>query len=355
MFCTQCGKQNDVTAKFCSACGKALPLTEQDAPVASTVDSPKNVQEEIYKAVIGPNKQDYYLRHFSQFDSNGEIGVSWNWPAFFVTFYWFLYRKMWRYAFLYFIFPYFTLMIISIALMIIGLAGESSEKFVILTIAIILLTYIACVLILIPMYSNALYYLHCKKKIRYASSSSHDSLRQLVELSVRGGTSKVALIVGGVLGSYLGLGIIASISIPQYQDYVTRSKIIEGFNLAEVVKVATAETYQRLGYIPADNNLAEPNKYGLSSATNINGRYVTSVTVSAPSVNGDATITIQYNNQVGVGVPQNALLVLTAYAGPNGITWTCGYATTIVSGKTIGSPDGNGTTVPAKYLPSNCR
>ncbi|HET7587649.1 MAG TPA: prepilin-type N-terminal cleavage/methylation domain-containing protein, partial [Gammaproteobacteria bacterium] len=43
------------------------------------------------------------------------------------------------------------------------------------------------------------------------------------------------------------IGILAAIAIPQYQDYVTRSKITEGLNLAASAKTAVAETLQTTG------------------------------------------------------------------------------------------------------------
>jgi len=47
-----------------------------------------------YDAVIGP-RADYYRPRFEDFDANG-ARLSWNWPAFFVTTIWFVYRGMWR-------------------------------------------------------------------------------------------------------------------------------------------------------------------------------------------------------------------------------------------------------------------
>lgn len=43
--------------------------------------------------MIGPNRQRYYLEQFARFDARGGIGASWNWPAFFVTFFWLIYRN----------------------------------------------------------------------------------------------------------------------------------------------------------------------------------------------------------------------------------------------------------------------
>ena len=106
MFCPQCGSSNDNSAKICSVCGNVLLQAGHDTqPSPMAADVPRSA-DEFYKAAVGHKNQDYYLRHFARFDSNGKVGVSWHWPAFFVTFYWFLYRKMWLNALLYFFLSY---------------------------------------------------------------------------------------------------------------------------------------------------------------------------------------------------------------------------------------------------------
>ena len=58
-------------------------------------------REALYKAVLGPKNQAYYLRHFARFDAAGKAGLSWNWAAATFTFIWFLYRRMWPAALAY--------------------------------------------------------------------------------------------------------------------------------------------------------------------------------------------------------------------------------------------------------------
>jgi Protein of unknown function (DUF2628) len=53
--------------------------------------------EALYWAAVGPSKADYYAPKFLRFNEPGASKVSWNWPAFFVSFYWFLYRRMYGY------------------------------------------------------------------------------------------------------------------------------------------------------------------------------------------------------------------------------------------------------------------
>ncbi|MHB8405983.1 MAG: pilin [Gammaproteobacteria bacterium] len=151
------------------------------------------------------------------------------------------------------------------------------------------------------------------------------------------------------------IGILAAIAIPQYQDYVTRSKITEGLNLAAAAKTAVAETVQTDGHWGATgNSAAGDNSYGLPRDISIAGKYVTSVNVA----NGGASpstevITITYNaTAVGGSMTGSTnVLKLSAITTPGGIVWACGN-TTVSTGRGV---TGTGTTVIAKYLPANCR
>ncbi|MGB9428624.1 MAG: pilin [Gammaproteobacteria bacterium] len=141
------------------------------------------------------------------------------------------------------------------------------------------------------------------------------------------------------------IGVLASIAIPQYQDYITRSKITEGLSLAAAPKTAVGVSFQSLGHMPTGNN----NSFDLPMPTSISGKYVESVTVTG------GTIYIAYNANVGGGVTTGEILTLTPLTSPAaGIAWACGYQSLTINGTTVGGL-GSGTTVPSKYLPSNCR
>lgn len=146
------------------------------------------------------------------------------------------------------------------------------------------------------------------------------------------------------------IGILAAIAIPQYQDYVTRSKVTEGLSLVQAPETAVAETYQSLGHMPVSGNAAAGNSFGLPTAASIQGKYVGQVLVGTSTV--PLTITITYTGAVGGGVPASSVLVLTAVTGPGSVGWVCGNATNTINNKSV---TGTGTTVPSKYLPSNCR
>ena len=120
------------------------------------------------------------------------------------------------------------------------------------------------------------------------------------------------------------IGILVAIALPAYQDYTIRSKVTEGLSLVAAAKTAVAETYASNGAYPADNATA-----GLAVATDIKGKYVTSVTVA------NGVITIVYQNTG----PMTGTIALTPTDNNGSTSWTCK-----VSANTFN-----------KYVPAECR
>jgi hypothetical protein len=116
--CNRCNQQSPEDANFCHQCGAALdagtgtadsgPAAAQTAERAeSSVPPPVQNDETLWRQFIGPNA-DQYLGTFKRFSSDGrpKFALSWNWPAFlFISFLWFLYRKMYLHAFVYAVGP----------------------------------------------------------------------------------------------------------------------------------------------------------------------------------------------------------------------------------------------------------
>ena len=104
-LCAQCQQQNQDDSKFCYQCGTALAV-EPEPPIATPVapDAPIiHPDEHLWRQFIGPYA-DQYLKHFKKFGLGGKpkFALTWNWPAFlYISFLWFLYRKMYMYAAVY--------------------------------------------------------------------------------------------------------------------------------------------------------------------------------------------------------------------------------------------------------------
>lgn len=113
--CSQCQQPNADDANFCAQCGTALGAaatassaeqTTAETAAGSPGYAPASDQD-LWRQFIGPHA-DYYLGQFKKFSSNGQpkFALSWNWPAFlYISFLWFLYRKMYLHAFVYAIGP----------------------------------------------------------------------------------------------------------------------------------------------------------------------------------------------------------------------------------------------------------
>lgn len=114
--CSRCNQQSLDDANFCHQCGASLaasteaseaPTGGEAAPVDTPDSSPIQDEEAVWRQFIGPNA-DHYLETFKRFSSGGrpKFALSWNWPAFlYISFLWFLYRKMYLHAFVYAVGP----------------------------------------------------------------------------------------------------------------------------------------------------------------------------------------------------------------------------------------------------------
>ncbi|MCQ6274724.1 DUF2628 domain-containing protein [Bacillus sp. V3B] len=110
MFCSYCGTKLNSQAGFCQNCGKEVlgkndtePNQEEQSKTAipnqldgalevslEKTNGPAKVDEQLLRTFIGEKKEDYYVTKWAKGDR------SWNWAAFFLTFFWSGYRKMFK-------------------------------------------------------------------------------------------------------------------------------------------------------------------------------------------------------------------------------------------------------------------
>lgn len=332
MFCQSCGSENSDTGRFCTECGEAL------GDDASRSDSSANSRREYLETAIGPRNTDYYLSRFERFSTGGGF-VSWNWPAFFLSLIWLLYRKMWAYAAAYFVLPS---VLYTLAFTIL-LATTDAD----IASAGALLFYLALIFVAFPMFANALYYRVVQKRVAKARAWGSDRQRQLRVLASEGGTSNAAFVVVAIMIIPV-TGILAAIAIPAYQDYTIRAQVTEGLNLAAVPKVAVAEMILDTGEIPADRVQA-----GLSGKPeDTSGRYVKSIDVV------DGRIDITYGGAANSLIADRKLSI-TPYLEEIGaddwrVLWRCGHGGVPAEATHEISVHDAGT-IQAQYLPSACR
>jgi type IV pilus assembly protein PilA len=150
------------------------------------------------------------------------------------------------------------------------------------------------------------------------------------------------------------IGILAAIAIPAYTDYTVRSKVTEGINLAGAAETTIAEGFQSGGFT---GMVAAASAWSFTAT-----KYVTNITLS--QTNGAITVTYNGGNS---GISQfagtNYTLILQPFVAgaalatgtaAGNIDWACA-STSSVTATTNGMTPTNSGTIPAKYVPSQCK
>ena len=141
-------------------------------------------KEDFIKAFIGKKKKEKYLNYFKNFEEKG-FKITWNWPAFFLTGPWLMYRKMWLETFVFLITP---LTLTAITVFIRHTSGvESASLFAVLAILIIFFTP--------ALVANYIYFLKSKAKVKEAKNIFTKKEEQLEYLNKSGGTLSAKIMV----------------------------------------------------------------------------------------------------------------------------------------------------------------
>lgn len=130
------------------------------------------------------------------------------------------------------------------------------------------------------------------------------------------------------------IGILAAISIPAYQDYIARSQMTEAFIMLDGMKTKVAENVMQDGICPTNGN------DGIPTNTEINGKYVVSLTFGGQFNNGGGCEIIAKIRPNASQFIQNAevkfSIASTSLGETGSTTWAC------VS------------TAKQKYIPKSC-
>lgn len=326
MFCPKCGLGNPDTSQFCDGCGSKLPM-----PNYGSVQLGKDEQQtqqrysnkDYYEAFIGEKNQHYYLQKFQQFDRDGKTSLTWHWPAFFVAFYWMLYRKMWLNAFLYFISPYIALVAGGIVIAMLGaVLGEHAAS----SLGVLLVTVFYIGIFVVPaMYANTWYYNHARKKIAETEIYANNPQKRFGILAGRGGTSSILLFILLFFGVFMMIGMLAAVAIPAYQGYVNKSKNLQAYMIGKQASDAVGDYYLQHHKAPA--SLADTSFHSSLPKTvqDVSFDYQAGVVVvEMPSLSADDT---------------SPKLIFTPHLqGSQQVVWTC-----------------SSEAIPPRQLPKDCQ
>jgi type IV pilus assembly protein PilA len=139
------------------------------------------------------------------------------------------------------------------------------------------------------------------------------------------------------------IGILASIAIPAYQDYIVRAKVTEGLSLAAGAKTSVSD------------NAASGAPFSSGWTAPAGTDSVSSVAIA--TTNGE--ITISYTTKIApagsntlILAPRDGAAALVPGTPPTSgsITWFCNGGGALPTGHA-----GSFGTLAAKYLPANCR
>jgi uncharacterized RDD family membrane protein YckC/Tfp pilus assembly major pilin PilA len=150
-------------------------------------------------------------------------------------------------------------------------------------------------------------------------------------------------VVGVLLFGPFGIGILAAIAIPAYQDYMVRAQVAEGLGLAAPYQAAVVEA------VAQGQSLASLTTEQLQLPETGQWRYVDSIRV----VSGIVVVTYGAANNLIAG---KSVLLIPGTDDRGAIVWTCGHSKlapgiTPVTTKNLGEY----TTVANKYLPLACK
>lgn len=169
--CGQCQQQNQDDANYCYQCGNDLgvPAAGASTSISSRTDG------DLWSDFIGPNA-DRYLVQFRKFGPPHapRFALTWHWPAFlYVSFLWFLYRKMYLYAAVYAIGPMVSTY----------LTGDMTSGIVWSVVA--------------GATANYVYYWHCREQIAAIKQQAwNDPAQQHAALKEEGGVQPYVIWVG---------------------------------------------------------------------------------------------------------------------------------------------------------------
>ncbi len=139
------------------------------------------------------------------------------------------------------------------------------------------------------------------------------------------------------------IGLLAAVAVPTYQSYVTRAKISELLLAASSCRTSITETVQS----SSSSNISDVIENSCAPSTTKN---IKSIIIN---LNGVITILADENELKPLTNTTNTLVLVPIQKGTTALVGATDGGKTIAGWRCGATADG--TTIPAKYLPSSCK
>lgn len=116
------------------------------------------------------------------------------------------------------------------------------------------------------------------------------------------------------------IGILSSIAIPAYQNYVARAQVMETITLASKFRLEINEFYSQAGVCPQLGQL------NLASSTDVRGKYTVSLDVAVPVAGQICAVQLTLGTtNIASGLQGKHLIMsMTSYGTDLGaVNWSC--------------------------------
>lgn len=154
------------------------------------------------------------------------------------------------------------------------------------------------------------------------------------------GLAIVGVVLLVILFGPFGIGILAAIAIPAYQDYTVRAQVSEGLMSAAEAKVVIADALV---------NQTDLSQFQNTEPFTIHSKYVSRID------NQSGVLIITFGGQANRSIANQSLELVPGVDAANQIVWRCGHAVGPVGAQFVSDQPGKYTTVARKHLPTACR